>query len=314
METALTLLFCIGFISGPPIVESADTTPPATDLLFMSNREGNAEIYLLRGADGEITNLTHHDSSDNWPEWSPDGSRILFQSKRSGNLDIWVMNSNGSDPQQLTTDPEPDYLPSWSPDGKSICFTSWRKSETDPERAPHIYIMNADGTNQRRLIQQSLGTSSGAVWSPDGKWITYSRRIGEGADVFVSNPDGQNERRVTFDGEKGIYNGASSFSPDGQSIAFYSDTGTIASLEVIGGDGTGRRTVLSQGQNWYPQWSPDGAWIVFSAAVEGTNQENIDIFAIRLSGDEEPVLLVGGPAREQEGRWKPREPSCSSRL
>src|SRR5262245_32802077 len=111
-------------------------SPEKADLLFMSNRDGNAEIYVLRAGQKEWINLTNHKSSDNWPSWSPDGQRIVFQSNRAGNLDVWTMNADGSNQVQLTNDKEPDYLPSWSPDGKSIIFTSWRKETADAPRVP----------------------------------------------------------------------------------------------------------------------------------------------------------------------------------
>lgn len=292
------------------LATTAAAKPPAwrpqdADLLFMSARTGNAEVYVLRAGGVEWTNLTNHESVDNWPVWSPDGRRIAFQSRRAGNLDVWVMDADGSGPVRLTTHDEPDYLPSWSPDGRSILFTSWRRDSADTARAPHVYVMNADGTDQRRLVAQSLNTSSGATWSPDGSAIAYTRKPGElGADLFVADRDGRNERRLTNDHARNVYNGSPEFSPDGRWIAFYSDDTTHSALHVIGVDGRNRRTVLATGQNWYPRWSPDSKWLVYTAEVEG-QKGNIDLFAIPVSGRARPVRLVGGPKREQEGSWRP---------
>ena len=197
--------------------------PESADLLFTSGRDGNSEIYLLRAGQKEWINLSNHKAGDNWPVWSPDGSRIVFQSNREGNLDIWVMKADGTGQTQLTRDSEPDYLPSWSPDGKTILFTSWRKEKEGEPRAPHIYAMDADGSNQRRLVPESLNTSDGATWSSDGQWIVYSRKGEKGADVYIAGSDGKNERRLTHDQEQNLYNGSPTFSPDGKSIAFYSD-------------------------------------------------------------------------------------------
>ena len=280
--------------------------PGFADLLFASGRDGNSEVYVLRAGRQEWSNLTNHESGDNWPVWSPDGSRIAFQSKRKGNLDIWMMKEDGSNPVPLTSDPEPDYLPAWSPDGNTVVFTSWRKETGEEKRAPHIYRMNADGSQQRRLVIESLETSAGATWAPDGARIVYSRKSGEnGADLFVADSDGKNERRLTSD--KDVYNGSPVFSPDGRSIAFYADDGTNSALVIMNGDGTGRRTVLAEGKNWYPRWSPDGVWLVYTAAVGGGDDGNIDIFAISLTGEGKPILLAGGAKREQEGSWRPKQ-------
>lgn len=303
MRTMLALAFGLMALSMSHGDERAAWGPDSTDLLFTSGRDGNSEIYILRAGQKEWSNLTRHESGDNWPVWSPDGTRIAFQSKRQGSLDIWVMNADGSDPVQLTSDPEPDYLPAWSPDGKRIVFTSWRM-EKGEERSPHVYVMNADGSSQQRLVADSLETSAGATWAPDGKRIVYSRKAGEnGANLFVADRDGQNELQLTSDED--VYNGSPVFSPDGQAIAFYADNGTASALVVMKADGSGRRTVLAEGKNWYPRWSADGRWLVYTAAVSGGDAGNVDVFAIPIAGDGKPLLLVGGPKREQEGSWRP---------
>jgi TolB protein len=273
---------------------ASEWNPESADVLLMSNRDGNSEVYLWRAVDGSFVNLTRNAAIDNWPVWSPDGRHIVFQSNRMGNLDIWVMGSDGAEPRQLTDDPEPDYLPAWSPDGRFLIFTSWRLEEGDHERAPHIYIMHADGTGQRRLIEHSLGSSSGASWAPNGREIVYTRKVGEGADLFIAASTGGEEKQITHDHERNIYNGAAEFSPDGRLIAFYSSDGSSSSLEIIDAEGRNRRTVLGKGNNWYPRWSPDGRWLIYCAATAEGDDRDIDIFAIRVSGEGKPVKLIDG--------------------
>lgn len=280
-------------------------SPQTAELLFTSGRDGNAEVYRWRGGASEWINLTNHKAGDNWPVWSPDGKRIAFQSNRSGNLDIWVMNEDGSAPTPLTQDAEPDYLPAWSPDGRTILFTSWRREPGDEKRAPHVYAMNADGTQQRRLVKASLNTSAGATWSPDGRQIVYTRQGEKGADVFIADANGTNERQVTHDDSAGLYNGAPSFSPDGRQLAFYSASSTASALVVLDLQTQQRRTLIAEGQNWYPRWSPDGRWLVYTAAVPGAEKGNIDLFALPVDGRGPPLPLVASPKRDQEGSWRP---------
>jgi TolB protein len=285
-------------------LEPAPWSPGASDFLFSSNRDGNPEIFVLRAGQTEWTNLSNHGDRDNWPVWSPRGDWIVFQSHRGGSLDIWTMMADGSSQARLTYDPEPDYLPSWSPDGKRIVFTSWRKEAGDSVRAPHLYIMNADGTRARRLVYRSLETSSGATWSPSGRRIVYSRRAGEkGADLWVADRDGRNETRITRGGD--TYHGSPVFSPDGRQIAYYADDGKTSAIEVVNADGTGRRVVLAEGKNWYPRWSPDGKWLTYSAAISADDPNNIDVFVISATGEGPPVPLASSPARESEGSWRP---------
>ncbi|MDH4065470.1 MAG: hypothetical protein OEW19_13810 [Acidobacteriota bacterium] len=285
----------------------APWTPAQADLLFMSNRDGNAEISVLAAGSSEWKNLTRHPAQDNWPEWSPDGRRIAFQSDRGGNLDIWVMNADGSNAVQLTDDPAHDYLPAWSPDGTRLTFASWRHEAGDgPEPAIHHYVMNSDGSQERRLFADSPGMSAAASWTPDGRSFLMARKPlgGTGADIYLLDTEGAVLRRLTEDEPT---DGAPVFSPDGSQIAFYSDTGETSALVILDADGTHRRTLLSDGQHWYPRWSPDGRWLVYTAA-NPAGSDNLDVRATLADGTGDAILLAGGPGREAEGQWRPRQP------
>ena len=277
--------------------------PEGGDLLFSSNRDGNMEIYLLPASSLKWINLTNHPSGDNWPVWSPDGSRIAFQSRRNGKFDIFVMDASGSNLRQLTDNIEHDYLPSWTSDGSQITFVSWRLEEGDEDRANHIYIMNADGSGQRRLLPQSPGTSATVQWSPDGTRMVRTQKRGDrDPDLFLADVKGLAIRQLTDDAAS---NASPAFSPDGSQVAFYSDDGSVSRIEIIGTDGHGRRTVVGEGKNYHPRWSPDGCWLVYSAIVDPESGEDIDVRAIRADGSGESLTLVTGPGRESEASWWP---------
>lgn len=306
MRVMLPLIWILLGLNTATAQDRVTWKPESADLLFSSTNDGNSEVYVLRAGQKEWANLSNHKATDNWPVWSPDGTKIVFQSNRSGNLDIWTMNADGSEQVQLTHDSEPDYIPFWSADGKTILFTSWRKESSEEQRAPHIYAMKSDGSNQQRLVRESLNTSDGATGSADGRLIVYSRKGERGADIYIADSDGTNERRLTNDQDTGVYNGSATFSPDGKFIAFYSDNEKSAALTVIGIDGKDRRTVIAEGHNWYPRWSPDGRWITYTSIAPGEDRKNIDVFAVLATGDAKPFLLVGGPKREVEGSWRPK--------
>src|SRR5688572_9277223 len=97
-------------------------------IAFVSNRDGNNEIYVMNGDGSALTNLTNNPADDGGedygPVWSPDGTRILFSSSRDGNPEIYVMNADGSDQTNLTNSPADDGEMDWSPDGTQIVFDS----------------------------------------------------------------------------------------------------------------------------------------------------------------------------------------------
>lgn len=282
---------------------SNDWHPNLSDLLFMSNANGNSELYLKKGNDSTWINLTNDLAGDNWGVWSPDGKSIVFQSTRSGNLDIWLMNHDGKTPFQLTTDEDYDYLPSFTPDGKSITFTSWRKENGDEERSPHIYIMSSDGKNQKRLMIESPNTSAGAVWHPSGEKFIITRKIEEkGADIFEVNKNGEILLRLTNDT---LYSSASHYSPDGKKILYTNDHGSYTDICLMNSDGTNSKVIISGDQNYYPRFSPDGEWIVYTNILPETEGKDLDIYALSLNDTVKRILLARSNLREAEGSWRP---------
>lgn len=78
-----------------------DVSPDATRTIFMSNRDGNWEIYSASSDDGETERLTWNSANDGLPVWSPDGRYIAFVSDRGGNWGIWIMRPDGSGLSEL---------------------------------------------------------------------------------------------------------------------------------------------------------------------------------------------------------------------
>ena len=139
-------------------------SPDGKRLLFVSNRDGDEDIYLMRLApEGprnpavKLTKNTRPDPEgapymyDQAPDWSPDGRQIAFSSDRTGNFEIYRMKAAPEGPTNrpinLTKNPTPfDQDPTWSPDGRKIAFTTTRDGNSE------IYSMRAtDGTNQTNL-------------------------------------------------------------------------------------------------------------------------------------------------------------------
>jgi Tol biopolymer transport system component len=169
--------------------------PDGRQIAFASERTDDStgeydqhyEIYVWH-QDGEVAKLTHNDSDDAEPVWSPDGTRIAFISKRDGNWEIYVMNADGSAQQNLSHSPADDEQPAWSPDGKEIAFTSDRDNGLE-----ELYVMDAGGTAVRELTNVPTGKSR-PVWSPDSRSIAFINRSDQG--IYVMHADGTRMRRL----------------------------------------------------------------------------------------------------------------------
>ena len=210
------------------------------------------------------------------PTWSPDGRKIAFV----GDGKIYVMNADGSGKRRLTPtrnaapDYRPDVGPAWSPDGRKIAFETLRHagrfacSDGHPSAGCNweIYVMNADGSGQRRLTRDP-GQDRGATWSPDGRRLLFNRASGpkRGAlpGFYVMNADGSGQRRLA------AATGNATWSPDGRMIALSRGSGDARDVYLINADGSGqRRLTHSPGMDLDPTWSPDGRKIAFVSRRE----------------------------------------------
>ena len=145
------------------------------------------------------------------PSLSPDGKTIAFDGVSPGSASssahIFTCNMDGSDLKDLG----PGAMPSWSPRGSRLAFSKY-----SPEQG--VWLMNADGQNQRLIDQQGWS----ATWSPNGRMIAYSRSSNAGPDFVIFNLVEDEFRYVLND----ISSGYSSFywnfawSPDSQRICF----------------------------------------------------------------------------------------------
>ncbi len=230
--------------------ESSNTlpvwAPNGKKIAFVSDRDGNREIYVMNADGNEQLNLTRNPAEDWTPSWSPDGKRIAFASFRDDNWEIYVMAANGSKQQRLTSNRSADYSPIWSPDGQNLAFASDRDGNLE------IYIMAADGSNQTRFTFHDA-TDQSPVWSPDGTQLAWESYRDGNMEIYIAGVDGAGLRNLSQDAyadDRGP-----TFSPWGGRIAFYSnrDQGwDIYTLDLT----TGERVnlTLSPALEQAPHW------------------------------------------------------------
>jgi len=142
-----------------------------------------------------------------------------------------------------------------------------------------IYVMNADGSGQTRLTNDSFSDTS-PEWSPDGTRIAFDSSLGSSADIYVMNADGSGQTRLT-NNPPGNLDYDPAWSPDGARIAFLGTRDQNNDIYVMNADGSGQ-TRLTNNPLWDtdPAWSPDGARIAFSSARDG----NSEIYVMNADG------------------------------
>jgi TolB protein len=170
-------------------------SPDGQRIAFMSWRDGNLEIYAINADGAGQRRLTHNAVRDSYPVWSPDGRRIAFER----NWQLYVMNADGSGQRPLTRRGAHNFNPAWSPDGKRIAFERGRRQRDYVScsycaglRGLAVFVMNADGSGQRKLTQGG----SQPDWSPDGRKIAFVSERDGNKDIWVMNADGSRQRNL----------------------------------------------------------------------------------------------------------------------
>src|SRR2546426_250239 len=268
-------------------------------IAFVSDRDGNNEIYTMNVDGTGVARLTVNVASDVSPTWSPDGSKIAFVSNRDGNNEIYTMNADGTGVTRLTTSTSDDSSPAWSPDGSKIAFQTNRDSFSNPE----IYVMNVDGSGQTRLTVNTFSDLTPA-WSPDGSKIAFSTNRDGNYEIYTMNADGTGATRLT---SNPALDANPTWSHDGTKIAYV--RGGVGSEQIYVMDedfchdavGTAP-TSLSKtaSRDLGPAWSPDGTRILFASSRDG----NFELYAINPDGTG-VTRLTSNTVSDTEPNWQP---------
>ena len=247
-------------------------SPDGRWVVFTSERSGNPDLYVLDlEGDSRPRPLVESPALEDAAAISPDGRRLLFVSTRDGNADIFATAFRPWNPSaagaatNLTRHPAGDYNPAFSPDGTRILFSSSRDTTVATSTgagppaaylASELYVMQADGSDVRRLTHHESWDGAPA-WTPDGREVVfYSQRDGDPRiyRTRVDGIDGSAPDPISAPGEAAL---SPVSAPEGR-LAFTArrdDRWTIVSTLP---DGSDPRIESDTARDyWAPAYDPD---------------------------------------------------------
>jgi Tol biopolymer transport system component len=258
-------------------------------IVFVSDRDGDAEIFVMDADGSDQTQLTFNTAIDADPRWSPDGTKIVYSSVADGDFEIFVMNADGSGQTQLTF--IGGRSAAWAPNGRIVFGVSGLGGQD-------IYVMNGDGSGQLQLTGDGLSTDP--VWSPDGSTIAFAREHLPGRSwLALMNGNGSNLRLplppVAFRSDD-----QPNWSPDGTRIVFRRRQfdpffGFLISSSLMVWGPAGESAVNAPEDASQPAFSPDGAKLLVTSGR--------DIFVMNTDGSGLQRLTLD-PRSGRQADWQ----------
>ncbi|MGB9005643.1 MAG: Tol-Pal system beta propeller repeat protein TolB [Candidatus Aminicenantales bacterium] len=249
-------------------------------IVFVSNRDGNDELYMMDYDGANQTRLTFNAVRDYMPACSPDGRKIAYTSYKKETAGLYILNLDEGKYTAVSVRGV-NFSPGFSFDGRKLAFCSTMDGNSE------IYVADSDGRNIKRLtFNGAIDTSP--TWSPTNREIAFTSDRGGTPQIYIMDAEGANVRRVSFGGN---YFDAPAWSPTGDRIVCVCRVENVFDLYVLNLR-TNQITKLteSKARNESPSWSPDGRHIVFASNLRG----GIQLFGIDYDGANLRVLTSKG--------------------
>jgi hypothetical protein len=256
-------------VDEPDVPEAQPDWSPDRRYVGYAAQPGRAWVIrsIAEGAASVSTLTTGPEDFE--PDWSPDGARLLFTSyfnRSTPNQTSFVMTvgADGTGARPVIALLDPNHFignPRWSPDGRRIAFTVGSARE-----GGELYVMNADGTGARRLLDHPGWDDIDPAWSPDGARIAFVSGRYRGTteathhDLWLLDVELGLAGTIVVDTDRDLRRPA--WSPDGRRLALDARSGTVSrsAYQVHVVDTAGGPLGAPIGTGWEVDWFAGSAW------------------------------------------------------
>ena len=226
-----------------------------TQMAFVAGGKGEASLYTVHIDGSGLERITQTPSIVMAPSWSPDATRIAYVSYASGDPAIYVTDLEDKTTVRFSAFEGMNAMPAWSPDGSRIALTLSKDGN------PEVYVISVDGKTRKRLTRYS-GIDCSPTWAPNGFELAFTSDRTGYPQIYAVDMEGLSPRRITH---QGSYNTSPAWSPEGDLIAYVSRIDGKFQICTVDPFGITTSVLTEEGDNEYPNWSPDGMHIIYSS-------------------------------------------------